>query len=460
MTTIVHNLIHKFFPPKPEPRVTILGLDYGGKTTLLYLLRLGEVVQTIPTLGFNIESFEVPHLATGTGSKKKSTLVGWDTGTGCGRQYMHWTTVMYATYGDALIWVVDSNDKERFKESIDEFVRTVKDTEIRRVKDRKELELEGKKPTYALHPQPILILANKQDKEGCIPIDEIRKHFANAIAAMSPPPPGYPGGGRLYSVFKTSLVRPIDESGLPEAFNWLLFALEAVKRSPPVPASSSSTAASVSTSSTSTPAPSGPTPPGPLNATTMYQRLDSWLTRIYAEQSSPEEFLTQFHAINLPAWDHYTHIRIAFLVLFKHGRQAGKNIIFDGLATYIAQSTQTRGRTFHFTMTYFWIQIVHFGMSSMTHLVAPSSYPTPGGTSNAVPSQGQAGQAVPPLPDSANDEFAKFILINPHVVDGNLWAEYFSKEVMMSPTAKEEMVLPDKKPLPSLVVRDRLKGLS
>ena len=66
MTTIVQNLIHKFFPPKLEPRVTILGLDYSGKTTLLYLLRLGEVVQTIPTLGFNIESFEVPSLPVGT----------------------------------------------------------------------------------------------------------------------------------------------------------------------------------------------------------------------------------------------------------------------------------------------------------------------------------------------------------------------------------------------------------
>jgi hypothetical protein len=34
------------------------GLDAAGKTTLLYLLKLGENVKTIPTIGFNVESFE------------------------------------------------------------------------------------------------------------------------------------------------------------------------------------------------------------------------------------------------------------------------------------------------------------------------------------------------------------------------------------------------------------------
>merc|ERR1719361_734562 len=33
----------------------MVGLDAAGKTTILYKLRLGEVVSTIPTIGFNVE---------------------------------------------------------------------------------------------------------------------------------------------------------------------------------------------------------------------------------------------------------------------------------------------------------------------------------------------------------------------------------------------------------------------
>ena len=50
--------------------------------------------------------------------------------------------------------------------------------------------------------------------------------------------------------------------------------------------------------------------------------------------------------------------------------------------------------------------------------------------------------------------------VNPFVVDGNLWADYYSKDVMMSSAAKESMVFPDKKSLPNLVVRDAIKQKS
>ncbi len=31
-----------------------MGLDAAGKTTVLYMLKLGELVTTIPTIGFNV----------------------------------------------------------------------------------------------------------------------------------------------------------------------------------------------------------------------------------------------------------------------------------------------------------------------------------------------------------------------------------------------------------------------
>jgi hypothetical protein len=41
---------------KMEMRILLLGLDAAGKTTVLYKLKLGEIVTTIPTIGFNVES--------------------------------------------------------------------------------------------------------------------------------------------------------------------------------------------------------------------------------------------------------------------------------------------------------------------------------------------------------------------------------------------------------------------
>jgi GTPase SAR1 family protein len=41
---------------KKNVRILMLGLDAAGKTTILYKLKLGEYVQTIPTIGM-ISSF-------------------------------------------------------------------------------------------------------------------------------------------------------------------------------------------------------------------------------------------------------------------------------------------------------------------------------------------------------------------------------------------------------------------
>ena len=40
----------------------MVGLDAAGKTAILYKLKLGEVVITIPTIGFNVETMEYKNL--------------------------------------------------------------------------------------------------------------------------------------------------------------------------------------------------------------------------------------------------------------------------------------------------------------------------------------------------------------------------------------------------------------
>ena len=46
-----------------EMRILMVGLDAAGKTTILYKLKLGEVVNTIPTIGFNVETVEYKNIA-------------------------------------------------------------------------------------------------------------------------------------------------------------------------------------------------------------------------------------------------------------------------------------------------------------------------------------------------------------------------------------------------------------
>ena len=41
--------------PEDGYKLLLLGIEDSGKTTLLYKLKLGEKVECIPTIGFNVE---------------------------------------------------------------------------------------------------------------------------------------------------------------------------------------------------------------------------------------------------------------------------------------------------------------------------------------------------------------------------------------------------------------------
>ena len=55
------KLFEQFFGKK-EMRILMLGLDAAGKTTILYKLKLGEVVSSVPTIGFNVETVEYKNI--------------------------------------------------------------------------------------------------------------------------------------------------------------------------------------------------------------------------------------------------------------------------------------------------------------------------------------------------------------------------------------------------------------
>lgn len=60
-----------------EMRILILGLDGAGKTTILYRLQVGEVVTTIPTIGFNVEQVTYKNLKFQVWDLGGQTSIRW-----------------------------------------------------------------------------------------------------------------------------------------------------------------------------------------------------------------------------------------------------------------------------------------------------------------------------------------------------------------------------------------------
>ncbi|VDM15217.1 unnamed protein product [Wuchereria bancrofti] len=103
MGLTISGLFGRLFGKK-QVRILMVGLDAAGKTTILYKLKLGEIVTTIPTIGFNVETVEY----------KNISFTVWDVG-GQDKIRPLWRHYFQNTQG--LIFVVDSNDRERIEES-------------------------------------------------------------------------------------------------------------------------------------------------------------------------------------------------------------------------------------------------------------------------------------------------------------------------------------------------------
>uniref|UniRef100_A0A8C7FA84 ARF GTPase 5 n=2 Tax=Oncorhynchus TaxID=8016 RepID=A0A8C7FA84_ONCKI len=99
MGLLISSVFTRLFGKK-QMRILMVGLDAAGKTTILYKLKLGEIVTTIPTIGFNVETVEYKNIC----------FTVWDVG-GQDKIRPLWRHYFQNTQG--LIFVVDSNDRER-----------------------------------------------------------------------------------------------------------------------------------------------------------------------------------------------------------------------------------------------------------------------------------------------------------------------------------------------------------
>jgi GTPase SAR1 family protein len=58
---------------KKEMRILMVGLDAAGKTTILYKLKLGEIVTTIPTIGKQLQRLCTRLCARMNGARKSQS---------------------------------------------------------------------------------------------------------------------------------------------------------------------------------------------------------------------------------------------------------------------------------------------------------------------------------------------------------------------------------------------------
>jgi len=137
-------------------------------------LQVGEVVTTIPTIGFNVEQVNYKNL----------TFQVWDLG---GQTSIRPYWRCYYANTDAIIYVVDSVDRERLPMSKHELSLMMQEEELQNA--------------------VLVVLANKQDMEGAMSVSEI--HNALGLETMK---------NRTFQIFKTSAIRG---EGLDSAMQFL-----------------------------------------------------------------------------------------------------------------------------------------------------------------------------------------------------------------------------------------------
>lgn len=174
--------IATIFYKQKETRLLMCGLDAAGKTTILYTAKLGEVVTTIPTIGFNVETLAYKNLQ----------LVAWDVG---GRDKIRALWRHYYQDTSGLIFVVDSNDRERIDEAKEQLHQMANEDLLREV--------------------PILVFANKQDLPNALSAKELEEKLDMAK---------FDKIERKWHIQSTAAVQ---KEGIEEGFQWMAETLNA-----------------------------------------------------------------------------------------------------------------------------------------------------------------------------------------------------------------------------------------
>ena len=98
-----------------DKKVLFLGLDNAGKSTLLFQMRDNAFKETVPTVGLNVESIKY----------RGMNFTLWDVSGQATKLWKH-----YFESINAIIFVIDSSDKDRMEKVKVELQKIAEDEEL------------------------------------------------------------------------------------------------------------------------------------------------------------------------------------------------------------------------------------------------------------------------------------------------------------------------------------------
>ncbi|KAK4974840.1 ADP-ribosylation factor protein 3 [Elasticomyces elasticus] len=188
---------------KEEYSILLLGLDNAGKTSILeqikalYSPSAHPNLKTIPTVGQNVSTITLSDLY----------LKIWDVG---GQHSLRRLWHSYYSSCHAIVFVIDSTDIG--DADVERLNKNDEDGEDGRLSECK-LVLEDVLQSEDTEGVPILVLANKQDREDCVEVIRIKEGLVRKVFE------GEKGGS-----VRDSRVLPcsaLTGTGVKEAVDWL-----------------------------------------------------------------------------------------------------------------------------------------------------------------------------------------------------------------------------------------------
>ncbi|CAF2525654.1 unnamed protein product [Rotaria sp. Silwood2] len=511
MASRIRTMLSKLFHT-PEYRVLTIGLDASGKTTILYKLKLNDIVTTIPTIGFNVE----------TVTYNNTSLTIWDVG-GCDKIRPLFRHYFQNTH--ALILVIDSNDRDRLADATEELWRVlaadelictpiliylnkidlpnrmkseyvIQEMRLNNIRNRQWFlqpccactgdglyeglswlvrSLKSPRTLESIHTTTesnafTTTIENNLDENKSLEwlsqldddtnedfVEKFEKHQLSietfdhrtllriiwvyltiygrqkTVKVLFDHLKFYIKDMNetliyfwiqiVHYAFETTKNPTNDFTGFllmnPQLLNEIELPLSYYKKDTLFSSQAKTTIVLPDVKQLPSILPASST-----SANNIVEKNNVLKLEPSVNELDDDEFLKQFESYKLKSWSHKTHIRMAWLYLIRDGRRAGVNKIFDGIKNFIQNSQIARKTTFHFTMTYFWIQMIDLAIAQSPKRI----------------------------------DFEEFLHLNPHLLNGGLFLEYYKKETMLNnPIARQEMVLPDIKPLPTFITSSNKK---
>jgi hypothetical protein len=146
------------------------------------------------------------------------------------------------------------------------------------------------------------------------------------------------------------------------------------------------------------------------------------------EEADATNFWDQFLTGEIPEWNHRSHLRAGYFILLDTLLQGKRifetaEIFLDHLRRLKELKPDRFRNTEHRTMTIFWLYNLQLAILEHKQKLNTTAWPT-------------------------REDFQQVLLSSPSLMNGSLWKDYYSKDLMFTPEAKEYWRLPDLQALP------------